>query len=166
MPRFTPLPARHVLGRALLVGFATGLRSMTAIGTFAAERNDASLGAAPWKAWPVLSSPAGRVVLQASTVGEMVMDKMPFVPSRTQPGPLGGRMAFGAIAGLAIGTLGTGTGARVLGAVSGALAAAAGAYGGNAYRSGVTKATGLPDLPVALVEDAAAVLIARKGVRG
>lgn len=166
MPRFTPLSLRHVTGRALLVGFATGLRSMTSLGTFAAERNDASLGPAPWKDLPVLSNPAGRVALQASTVGEMVMDKTPFVPSRTNPGPLGGRMAFGALAGLAIGMLGAGAGARVLGALTGALAAAAGAYGGNAYRSGVTKATGLPDLPVALVEDAAAVLLARKGVRG
>jgi uncharacterized membrane protein len=165
MPRFTPISTRQVIGRALLVGIAAGLRSMTPLGTLAAERNDASLRGG-WKNWPILSSPAGRVMLQASTVGEMVGDKMPFTPPRTDPGPIAGRMIFGAIAGTAIGTLGDGPAVKASALAAGVVGSLAGSYGGYAYRRGVTKATGLPDLPVALVEDIAAVLIARKGVRG
>lgn len=166
MPPFTPPSTRQIIGRALLVGFAAGLRSMTPLGILAAERNDASLGGAPWKDWPVLSTDAGRVVLQASTLGEMVMDKMPFVPPRTDPKIIWGRILSGAIAGLAIGSLGKEPAVKASALAAGAIAAAAGAYSGNAYRTGTTSTTGLPDLPVALVEDAAAVLIARKGVRG
>jgi uncharacterized membrane protein len=164
MPRITPISTRQMVGRALLVGVAAGLRSMAPLGVFAAERDNASWRAG-WKDWPLVSSSAGRAVLQASTVGEMVMDKMPFVPSRIEPGPLGGRLMFGAIAGAAIGTLRPGKGANVLGALAGAAGALAGAKGGHAYRTGVTEATGLPDLPVALVEDLAAVLVARKAIR-
>lgn len=155
----------HVIGRALLVGFAAGLRSMTPIGVLAAERNDASLRGG-WKGWPVLSSPTGRVLLQASTIGEMVVDKTSFVPPRTEPGPIVGRMLLGGLAGLAIGTLGKEPAVKASALAAGVIGSLAGSYGGQAYRNGVTKATGLPDLPVALVEDAAAVLIARKGVRG
>lgn len=165
MPRFTPPSNRQVLGRALLVGFAAGLRSMTPIGVLAAERNDASLRAG-WKDWPVLSSSAGRVVLQASAVGEMVMDKMPFVPPRTAPESIWARLLTGGVAGLAIGTLGTNPAVKASALAAGVLGSLAAAHGGQAYRAKVTEATGLPDLPVALVEDAAAVLIARKGVRG
>lgn len=165
MPRFTSPSTPQIVGRALLVGLAAGLRSMTPIGVLAAERNNASLRAG-WKDWPILSSPAGRVMLQASTVGEMVMDKTPFVPPRTEPGPLAGRMMLGALAGTAIGTLGTTPVVKASALAAGVIGSLAGSYGGYAYRTGVAKATGLPDLPVALVEDVAAILIARKGVRG
>lgn len=165
MPRFTPPSSRQVLGRALLLGFAAGLRSMTPAGILAAERNDASLRAG-WKDWPILSSSAGRVVLQASAVGEMVMDKMPFVPPRTAPESLWARLVSGGVAGLAIGTTSSGAAVKATALATGVIGSLAGSYGGQAYRGKVTKATGLPDLPVALVEDVAAVLIARKGVRG
>lgn len=165
MSRFTRPSTRQVIVRAALVGFAAGLRSMTPLGILAAERNDASLQGG-WKNWPVLSSPTGRVLLQVSTVGEMVVDKLPFVPSRTAPGPLGGRMVIGALSGAAIGTLAKDPAAKASALAIGMLGGLAGAYGGYAYRTKVTEMTGLPDLPVALVEDAAAVLIARKGVRG
>lgn len=155
----------QVIRRALLTGFAAGLRSMTPLGVLAAERNDASL-AGGWKGWPVLSSPTGRVLLQASAIGEMVVDKLPFVPPRTAPQSLWARLVSGGVAGLAMGTVGTGSAVRAAALVAGVVGSLAGSYGGQAYRGKVTKLTGLPDLPVALVEDVAAVLIARKGVRG
>lgn len=165
MPRFTTPSTRQIVGRALLMGFAAGLRSMTPMGILAAERNDASLRGG-WKDWPVLSSPTGRVLLQMSTVGEMVVDKLPFVPARTDPKSIWGRILSGAVAGMAIGTLRKDPGARLAGATAGIAGSLAGAYGGYAYRTKAVETTGLPDLPVALVEDVAAVLIARKGVRG
>ena len=165
MHRFTLPSTPQIVGRAVLVGVAAGLRSMTPLGILAVERNDASI-TGDWQDWPVLSSPTGRTLLQVSTVGEMVVDKMPFVLPRTDPRSLWARLVTGAIAGMAIGTLRKDPGARLAGATAGLAGSLAGAYGGYAYRTGVTRATGLPDLPVALVEDVAAVLIARKGVRG
>ena len=165
MPSIKKPSTNQIIGRALLVGFAAGLRSMTPLGVLAAERNDGSLQR-DWKDWPILSSPTGRVLLQVSAVGEMAVDKLPFVPARTDPQSLWARLVSGGIAGLAIGTLGKEPAVKASALAAGVIGSLAGSYGGNAYRSGVTKATGLPDLPVALVEDIAAVLIARKGVRG
>ena len=165
MPRRISPSTNHIIGRALLVGFAAGLRSLVPIGILAAERNDGSLHGA-WKHWPLLSSPFGRVALQAATAGEMVADKTPLVPPRIEPGPLAGRMVMGAFSAMAIGTLAKEPAVKASALAAGVIGSVAGAYGGNAYRTGITKATGLPDLPVALAEDIAAVLIARKGVRG
>jgi len=104
MPRFSIPSTRAVAGRALLVGFAAGLRSAVPIGVMAAERNDASFRAG-WKDWPLLRSGGGRVLLQMGWLGEAVTDKLPGVPPRIEPAPLSGRLVSGGIAGLAMGTL-------------------------------------------------------------
>lgn len=167
MPRATTpsVSTPQVARRALLLGFAAGLRSATPLGVMAAERNDASFRAG-WKNWPMMRSDAGRVLLQMSWAGEIVVDKLPVVPPRTEPGPLAGRLVSGAIAGMAMGTLGCGGGAKLGATLAGIAGGFVGAFGGNAYRTKVTKATGLPDLPVALLEDLAAYLVARKAIKG
>ena len=43
------------------------------------------------------------MLLAALALGEMLMDKTPFVPARIMPGPLSGRMASGALVGAAPG---------------------------------------------------------------
>ena len=152
-------------GRALIVGVAAGLRSMTPMGVLASQHEDRSIRAG-WKKWPVLRSRAGRKALQTSWIGELIADKLPVTPSRIEPGPLGGRMVFGALAGMAIGTEGKGAMPRLAGALAGACGAVAGSYGGYKARTYLTKEVGLPDLPGALVEDAAAFTLARKTIRG
>lgn len=155
----------QVMRRAMLVGVSAGLRSATPIGVMAAERNDASFRAG-WKQWPLFRSGAGRTALQVGWAGELIADKMSFIPPRTDPKVLAGRMALGAVAGMAMGTERKGAGPRIVGAMTGMMSAIAGAYGGYAYRTGVAKATGIPDLPLALVEDVVAYALARKGVKG
>lgn len=165
MPRFSTPSTGNIAGRALLVGMAAGFRAMTPLGIFAAERNNASLKGG-WREWPILSSPTGRLVLQGAALGEMVMDKTSLVPPRTEPQVITGRLITGTMAGLAMGTLRPGADAKLVATLSGMVGSLVGMFGGYLYRTRVTKATGLPDLPVALVEDAAAILLARKGVRG
>jgi uncharacterized membrane protein len=131
----------------------------------AAERNDASFRAG-WKDWPVLRSDIGRVGLQLAWVGEVIVDKTPFAKPRSETGSLIGRAVSGAIAGMAIGTERQDSGARLAGAVAGIVGSLIGSFGGYRYRTGAAKATGLPDLPLALAEDVTAWMIARKSVRG
>jgi uncharacterized membrane protein len=165
MPPFTAPSTRQLIGRALLVGVACGLRSATPLGVMAAERNDASFRSG-WKDWPVFRSDIGRIFLQLSWLGELVGDKTPIAKPRTEPGSLIGRAVSGAIAGTAIGTERKDAGARLTGAVAGIVGSLAGSIGGYAYRTEAAKATGLPDLPLALVEDVAAYALARKVIKG
>lgn len=165
MPLFSHPSTRSLVGRALLAGLSAGLRSMTPLGVLASERNDGSTKAG-WKNWPILRSGFGRTALQLSWLGEMIADKLPVIPPRINPGPLGGRMLFGALAGMAIGTEGKGATPGIGGAMAGIAGAIAGSYGGYRARTYLTNDLGLPDMPGALVEDATAFAIARKAIRG
>lgn len=49
-----------------------------------------------------LASETAAGLLSMAAVGEMVIDKMPFVPARISPLPLAGRMASGALVGAAL----------------------------------------------------------------
>lgn len=153
-----------LLARAAALGFATGLRSQIANATLARHHDDAP-PAAGWRTWLPFRWPAGRVIAQVAAAGEMVGDKLPMTPSRIAPQPLGGRIAFGAFAGAALGSEYRSRAAIALGAVLGGASAVAGSYGGYHARSAVTSRYGLPDLPVALAEDALAIGIADRAVR-
>lgn len=97
----------------------------------------------------VLASPAAARTLRIAALGEIVADKLPFVPARTDPLPLLGRAATGALCGLAVaGELGT---APLGPAIAGAGAALAAAFAAYHLRRGVDRA--LPDALVGLAED-------------
>ncbi len=150
--------------RAASLGFAAGLRSMVPIGVLARYHGDAPRSA-PWRRWIPFRTPTTRTIMQVSTGGEMIVDKLPIVPPRINPGPLGGRITIGAVSGAAIGTEYRSPSAPVLGAVLGGAGAVAGAFAGNRARTHVTSTYGVPDLPVALIEDALALGIATRAVR-
>jgi len=154
-----------IVARAALFGVAAGLRSMTPNGVLASERNDSSVHGR-WKTWPVLRSNRGRIALQLAWIGELVGDKLPGVPPRTNPGPLAGRTLFGALAGAAIGTQREGASSMIASVLAGAAGGFAGSHAGYLYRSRLAAKTGLPDLPLALAEDVAAWAIAEKALRG
>ena len=141
-----PLPVRSAL-----LGLASGGRSMTPLAMLALNHDRRSLAGA-WTDWPVLRSPAGRAAVVLAAVGELVADKLPMTPPRTKPLPLVGRLGTGALAGAAIGTLG-GQGGWRRGAALGAVGGLVGSFAGTFFRS-VGARTGLPDLVLALVEDA------------
>lgn len=145
-------------GRAFALGAATGLRSATALAVM-------SLAAQPERPRPLMrgiEQPWSRLATRPAlyltgifALGEYVGDKLPATPSRTAPVPLGGRIAFGSLVGAAVSRAGGQSPA--IGAALGALGALGGSFAGYAYRHAIATRTKLPDLPFALLEDAAAI---------
>jgi len=125
----------HPYVRAAGYGAVAGLRSMTAPAALAARRG------------------LGRILI-ASAVAELIADKLPFAPSRIGPQPLGFRIASGAYAGWRV----AGRDATPLvAAVVGGLGAIGSAYAGHAARRFAVFTLGIPDLVVAIAEDAIAI---------
>ena len=139
---------------AFLIGVIAGLRAMTApaamswaarLGWIHLENTGlAFMGAAitPW-------------ILSVLAIGELINDKLPKTPSRKAPGSFGARIVTGALSGAA---LGAAHGSLAGGLVAGAIGAVAGTLGGYEARTRLVRATGGKDLPIALLEDAIAVL--------
>jgi uncharacterized membrane protein len=141
-----------ILLYAFLLGCVCGLRSMTAPAVVAWGAHlgwlhlDGSLLA-------FFANKISLVIFSLFALGELIADKLPFIPPRTQAGPLGVRILFGAICGAAL-CISVGA-SLVLGAVLGGLGGVAGAFAGYHYRRRFSSM--LPDLPLALLEDLVAV---------
>ncbi len=142
--------SKYVL--AFLIGTATGLRSMTAPAalSFAVRRGKPRLKHGPLA---IFASRATPYVLTALAAGELVNDKLAWTPSRRSPLSFALRVALGSACGAAIGTPKSIAG----GMAAGALGAVAGTLGGYKLRTGLARAAGGRDLPIALSEDALAV---------
>jgi uncharacterized membrane protein len=140
-----------------LLGVSTGLRSFTPMAVTAWFARMGKLPVAgTWASW--VGHPACVGLFTAAALGEYISDKLPNTPNRTAPVPLIGRLVLGGLVGAILATafrrpLAGGIALGVVGAL-------AGSYGGFAARRGLTKGVGLPDLPVAIAGDAAAVALA------
>jgi uncharacterized membrane protein len=145
------------------LGAATGLRSMAAPSRLSRHLTDSAQHRQPGLVSRWLARDGVGGLLRLCALGEMLVDKLPIVPDRIQPGPLSGRIGFGALAGIALAEIRREP--RVRGAVLAGVGAAVGAYAGFHARRALTANTGLPDLIVAMGEDAAAILLARSAVR-
>ena len=140
--------ARNIIG----LGAVAGMRGMSAPAFVAhvISRRDAS--PLPGTRLGLLGRPAVAALLKLFAAGELVGDKLPFIPSRLDPGPLAGRMASGAVTGATIARLGHRSAGA--GALLGAASAVAGAFAAFHARRALGEKTGLPDPLVALGEDA------------
>jgi uncharacterized membrane protein len=138
---------------ALLIGIVAGLRSLTApaVVAWAAFSQWINLSG-HWLAW--VGSLIAVIIFTVLALGELGLDKSPKTPSRTAPPSFVARIVSGAFSGTVIGTaLGhpwTALGAGAVGAVLGTL-------GGYQARTRLVASHG-HDLPIALLEDAVAVL--------
>jgi uncharacterized membrane protein len=138
---------------AFVLGCVCGLRSMTgpALVCWAAHLGWLHLDATKLA---FLHNPISLAVFTLLAVGELVADKLPFIPNRIEPGPLGVRFVFGALCGSAL--LLSASAAAWLwlpSALAGGLGGIAGAFAGYRLRRWLTVGRGLPDLPIALLED-------------
>jgi uncharacterized membrane protein len=95
------------------------------------------------------------IIFTIFAIGELINDKLPKTPSRKTPPQFITRLVTGALSGA---TVGAAYHSLVVGLILGAIGAVVGTYGGAAVRGGLAKAFG-KDLPAALVEDAAAILL-------
>ena len=102
-----------------------------------------------------LSSQQAAWALKMMAAGELVVDKLPGIPPRTYPPALAMRLASGGLVGAA--AAGVNRKRLLGGALLGALAATAGAYGGFALRTWARSRYNLPDTLVGAVEDTLAV---------
>jgi uncharacterized membrane protein len=143
-----------VLLMALLIGVVAGLRSLTApaVVAWAGFLGWINLSHT-WASW--MADLITVIVLTVLAVGELVTDKLPKTPPRSAPLGFGARIIMGGFSGAVIGAAWHFTfsslGAGVVGAVLGTL-------GGYHARRRLVAARGGQDLPIALLEDAVAIL--------
>jgi uncharacterized membrane protein len=146
--------------RAAALGVVAGMRSQLplALLTLATRQRGGDQQSFP----EILTSPKVTALLLASAAGELVVDKLPFTPSRLMPGSLVVRAGLGGLAGA---LLCRKAGLQpIRGAAVGAAGALAGSYAGYNVRAGLVAATGLPDPLFAVLEDVAAVAIGSHAV--
>jgi len=135
--------------RASLLGFVTGLRSMTPIALLnwtnrIGVDTDSTID-------KLLDAPASRVVSSMLAVGELVGDKLPVTPSRLDVVPFLGRIAIGAIAGATI--CQRSRLSPAIGAALGATAASVGSVAGYYGRKSLDKVKFVPGFVWAGAED-------------
>jgi uncharacterized membrane protein len=139
---------------ALLIGVVAGLRSLTApaVVAWAAMLGWINLHLT-WASW--VGNVITVVIVTILAVAELVSDKLPKTPARTAPPAFAARIIMGGFSGAVIGTPyghpWTALGAGIIGAVLGTI-------GGFQARKRLVAARNGQDLPIALLEDAVAIL--------
>ena len=82
----------QIYAEAALMGALAGVRSMSAPGVVS-QLSEAGLIPEDDSPMAWLNHPAVDKALKLLAAGELVADKLPFVPARTHPGPLAARRA-------------------------------------------------------------------------
>lgn len=136
------------------IGLVTGLRSLTgpALVCWAAHLGWLNLAGSRLA---FLGSTGATYAFSALALGELVADKLPFIPNRTSPGPLFVRLVLGALSGATLCAAGNSSvaGCAILGGVGGLV----GTFAGYQARTGLVKKLRPPDFVIALLEDLVAV---------
>lgn len=99
----------NIIFRTMLLGIIAGMRSMSApafTSRFLSRQAASNAKHTPndKTSLPLRLLQDKRTVLLTTTlaIGELLADKLPFIPNRTDPGPLLGRAASGALVGAAL----------------------------------------------------------------
>jgi uncharacterized membrane protein len=139
---------------SFLIGVLVGLRTFTApaVVAWAAHRRWLELRHSPLA---FLHSTAASVVFIGLAIAELVADKLPSTPSRTQALGLIARFLTGGLSGAAVAV--SGGRSLALGAILGAVGGIVGAFAGYQARTRLVKALKVPDFVIALLEDAVAI---------
>lgn len=153
-------PAK-VVARAGILGLVTGIRSTSPLALLSwispASDEDALT------VDQLLKSPTGRAATAIAALGEIVADKLPVIPSRTNPVVLLGRVMIGGVAGMILCQ-------RlhqplVLGVISGATGAGIGSFASTSSRAWLSRTTGTPQALWGGVEDIVALGLGSLAVR-
>ena len=152
------MPITLMVSLVFALGFLNGLRTLTPVAVlcWAVHFHWLSLVHTPFA---FLGSIVALIVFTVLAVGELIGDKLPKTPSRLSPPGLIGRIVFGGGCGAAL-LIAAGVApfsAWIAGAALGAIGAVVGAYVGYTIRRMLTTRAGLPDVPVALLEDLIAI---------
>ena len=136
------------------IGIIAGLRSMMApaLVSWAAHLGWLDLSRSRLS---FLGSWAEITILSLLALGELVVDKLPKTPSRTDPGPLIFRAMTGGFSSLSICT--SAHQPLMIGTILGILGAIAGAFAGYEIRHRLVITFGFSDFSVAVAEDIVAI---------
>src|ERR1700687_856715 len=144
-PSYTPV-------LAVGIGVVAGLRTLTApaLLAWAVKRRWIHLGNSPFAR--IISAKASKQITDLA-LSELIADKLPSTPSRLNAWPLASRIVSGVVCGATI----YGAMERTLaeGAALGGAGAIAGAFAGYHMRKRLSRE--IPDLEVAVLEDALAI---------
>jgi uncharacterized membrane protein len=137
-----------------LIGVASGLRSLTAPAAvaWAAHLGWLKLGGTLLS---FMGSTAAVAIFTLAAIGELVADKLPSTPSRTAPPGLIARIVLGGLSGASLSAAGMQS--IALGAAMGVAGGLAGTFAGYKARTGLVGALKVPDIGIALLEDAVAI---------
>src|SRR5262245_59221825 len=94
-------------------------------------------------------------ILTLAALGELVADKLPSTPSRTEFPGLAARIVMGALAGACIAMAGRQS--WMIGAALGLVGGIAGTFAGYQARKNLVAALRIRDLPIAILEDLLAI---------
>lgn len=158
-----PLPAGQTATQAILrsvaIGAVAGMRSMTPLALLAAAAQEPGTPIAQAVArMPLLRHLRSRGALVGfglAALGELIGDKLPFIPARVSFGPVLARVVIGAAAGAVASSASGGSAER--GAKRGAASAFLAAWFGYTARTQLSRRTPLPDPVWGAVEDALAI---------
>jgi uncharacterized membrane protein len=144
----------HILLLGLVVGIATGLRTMTglAVISLAAHAGWMNLKDSPLSFFGSLGAV---VILTAGAVGEYVADKLPRTGKRTALAPLIARIIAGSLCGAAV-CFASAQSWR-FGAALGAMGAIIGSFAGYYVRVGLVRKLQVADILIAVPEDLVAI---------
>jgi uncharacterized membrane protein len=138
--------------KALGLGAVAGMRSLSAPAILSNELSSTPTDVLQGSPLRHLQSSAVSTGLNLLAASEMVADKVPGVPDRTDLASLLMRTASGALVGAAVFTAGQDS--PIKGAILGGLAALAATYGFFYLRTSLGKNTEVSDVALGLVEDA------------
>jgi uncharacterized membrane protein len=133
------------------LGLVAGIRSMQAPALMSRCLRG-KLDADSAGALAMLTSPVSSGVLRVMSIGEMIADKLPFIPARTTLLPLAGRVVAGALSGAALAQARKES--RRGAVIVASLAALGSTYLVTSIRTLATGKLRIPDVAIGLAEDA------------
>jgi uncharacterized membrane protein len=143
-----------VYSSAVAIGAVAGLRTFTAPAIVSRAAASGDLRVKQRGLRMLRSAPTANTFLVLA-VGELIADKTAYIPDRIDAAPLIGRIVSGGLCGAAI--CSARRESAVAGGILGGLGAVGGAFLGYHLRKHAVRKHHIPDLGVALVEDAVAV---------
>jgi uncharacterized membrane protein len=141
----------ELYGGAAVLGAVSGMRSMAAPAIVSRLAHTGLLPLADSQI-KFLGHKNSAKTMALMAAGEMIADKLPFIPNRTAVFPLVTRAVSGALSGTAF--VKARKGSVALGALIGSLAAVGASYGAYKLRKSLGKKLHVPDPVIAVAEDA------------
>jgi uncharacterized membrane protein len=138
------------------IGIVAGLRSLTApaVVAWASHLGWINLHSSPLA---FMGSKWSLGIFTVLALVELVADQLPNTPARTAPVGLCARIVTGGLCGTCLAV--AGGAALLVGALAGVIGGIAGAFGGYQARVGLVRSLRVPDVIIAVLEDAVAITL-------